>query len=230
MVKTQYPNGSQTKPYITSPYGPRKGGNSDFHHGTDYNGFAAINPVAGGIVTFAGQYTEDAGHTVAIDYPYRGENGEVITIVYMHMDKIYVRKGQRVNLSTVLGTMGRTGNATGLCVHVEVRYWLNGRYRTVDADRWIAWKISLERPRPAAVSEYRTVVRNAGVNARVSPNTKSRIDSGNTLTAGSRGRFKGYVVGENIKGNNIWFVGYYSGHYYWSGGFINKTTVGLKRL
>lgn len=42
--------------------------------------------------------------------------------------------------------------------------------------------------------------------------------------------FKGYVRGEAVDGNNIWFVGRYSGFYSWSGGFKDSGTQGLVDL
>ncbi len=42
--------------------------------------------------------------------------------------------------------------------------------------------------------------------------------------------FKGYVKGESVENNNIWFVGKYTGGYVWSGGFTNTSTDGLEDL
>ena len=42
--------------------------------------------------------------------------------------------------------------------------------------------------------------------------------------------FKGYVRGESVDGNNIWFVGAYSTTYFWSGGFHDKGTHDLADL
>lgn len=42
--------------------------------------------------------------------------------------------------------------------------------------------------------------------------------------------FKGYVHGEDVGGNDVWFVGAYSGGYTWSGGYTDASTDGLKDL
>lgn len=42
--------------------------------------------------------------------------------------------------------------------------------------------------------------------------------------------FKGFVHGENVDGNDVWFVGAYSDTYFWSGGFHDSSTNGLKDL
>ena len=45
--------------------------------------------------------------------------------LYGHMSKVRVKVGQKVGRGDILGDMGRTGNATGVHLHYEVR--LNGR-------------------------------------------------------------------------------------------------------
>ncbi len=72
------------------------------------------------------------------------------------------------------------------------------------------------------------VVGAVGVNHRAAPSTSSQIlrewGKDEVLT------FKGFVRGENVSGNNIWYVGYYSGGYLWSGSFENPITTGLDDL
>ncbi len=50
------------------------------------------------------------------------------------------------------------------------------------------------------------------------------------LKAGDTYDFKGFVRGEAVDGNNIWFVGMYSGGYAWSGGFTDTSTHDLADL
>ena len=47
--------------------------------------------------------------------------------VYAHNSVNLVKRGQSVNRGTVIGKVGRTGNATGPHVHFEIR--LNGKPR-----------------------------------------------------------------------------------------------------
>ncbi len=42
--------------------------------------------------------------------------------------------------------------------------------------------------------------------------------------------FKGFVKGETVEGNNIWFVGRFTGGYSWSGGYTDKGTHDLADL
>lgn len=48
--------------------------------------------------------------------------------------------------------------------------------------------------------------------------------------AGNTYDFKGYVRAESVEGNNVWFVGRYSGKYLYSGGFVDSSTSGLQDL
>lgn len=78
------------------------------------------------------------------------------------------------------------------------------------------------------VEPNQRVVGNNGVNCREKPFTSSAIvkegDPGEILT------FKGFVTGENVSGNDKWFVGAISGVFCWSGAFTNPSTAGLPDL
>lgn len=50
------------------------------------------------------------------------------------------------------------------------------------------------------------------------------------FVAGETYDFKGFVKGEAVEGNNIWFVGRYTGGYAWSGGFTDTGTHDLQDL
>ncbi|HEY8270902.1 MAG TPA: M23 family metallopeptidase [Pseudobdellovibrionaceae bacterium] len=41
--------------------------------------------------------------------------------LYAHMDKILVQEGQKISQGQLLGAMGRTGRATGVHLHFEIR-------------------------------------------------------------------------------------------------------------
>src|SRR5690554_349144 len=113
-----WPNGSTTRPAISSPFGPRSGGAFSVHYGTDFTGFATIRAVAPGLVTFAGWMNDAAGNTVVIDH------GGGVSSVYMHNASHTVSRGARVTEGQPIAVMGASGNATGPCCHLEVR--LNG--------------------------------------------------------------------------------------------------------
>lgn len=96
------------------------------HKGTDYAAprGTPITVTAGGIVEQSG-FTAGNGNFVKVRH-----NGTYST-QYLHMSKILVRRGQRVNQGQVIGLVGSTGLATG--PHVCYRFWKNGKQ--VDALR-----------------------------------------------------------------------------------------------
>ena len=89
---TLWPNGTRTKPRVSSKYGPRTGGAYSFHYGTDFTGYTDVKAVLGGTVTLAGYWNSAAGYTVAVDY--RLPDGRLVTVVNMHLaaGSITVRK------------------------------------------------------------------------------------------------------------------------------------------
>lgn len=96
------------------------------HKGTDYAAprGTPITVTAGGVVEQSG-FTAGNGNFVKVKH-----NGTYST-QYLHMSKILVRRGQRVNQGQVIGLVGSTGLATG--PHVCYRFWKNGKQ--VDALR-----------------------------------------------------------------------------------------------
>ena len=92
------------------------------HYGLD---FAAdegtkIKAMLDGIVTLAEPDLFYTGGTLIFDH------GHGISTLYMHMEKILVKKGQKVKQGDVIGTVGSTGRATG--AHLDVRLnWFQTR-------------------------------------------------------------------------------------------------------
>ena len=85
------------------------------HYGLD---FAAdegtkINAMLDGVVTLAETDLFYTGGTLIFDH------GHGISTLYMHMDKILVKKGQKVKQGDIIGAVGSTGRATG--AHLDVR-------------------------------------------------------------------------------------------------------------
>lgn len=87
-----------------------------FHSGLDISGAEGtpIQATADGTVNFAG-WGGRYGWLVTIEH-----SGELETF-YAHMSRIQVKEGQRVERGDILGNMGRSGNATGVHLHYEVR-------------------------------------------------------------------------------------------------------------
>ena len=68
----------------------------------------------------------------------------------------------------------------------------------------------------------------AGVNYRDAPNRSARIRQ--EFPAGDILDFKGWIRGENVSDNDVWFVGRYTGGYSWSGSFDDTGTHDLDDL
>ena len=92
------------------------------HYGLD---FAAdegtkIKAMLDGTVTLVESDLFYTGGTLIFDH------GHGISTLYMHMEKILVKKGQKVKQGDVIGTVGSTGRATG--AHLDVRLnWFQTR-------------------------------------------------------------------------------------------------------
>lgn len=125
--------------YITSPFGYRKsfstasGATSSFHSGVDYgtNGEKKRQyAIANGTVLSCGIDTAYGGAKfVWVSYPALG-----VKMLHYHLDKIFVKAGQKVNKNTVLGTTGMSGRATGIHLHLGVKKLSGGDY--IDPEKW----------------------------------------------------------------------------------------------
>ena len=72
-----------------------------------------IKAMLDGMVTLAEPDLFYTGGTLIFDH------GHGISTLYMHMEKILVKKGQKVKQGDIIGTVGSTGRATG--AHLDVR-------------------------------------------------------------------------------------------------------------
>jgi len=92
------------------------------HYGLDYAQKEGTNIKAmlDGTVTLAESDLYYTGGTLIFDH------GHGISTLYMHMQKILVKKGQKVKQGEIIGTVGSTGRATG--PHLDVRLnWFDVR-------------------------------------------------------------------------------------------------------
>lgn len=89
------------------------------HKGTDYAAAhgTPIKTTAAGVIERTG-YTAGNGNYVKV------KHNSTYSTQYLHMSKILVRQGQRVEQGQVIGKVGSTGLATG--PHVCYRFWKNG--------------------------------------------------------------------------------------------------------
>ena len=89
------------------------------HKGTDY-----AAPHGTPIMTTASGVVEQTGYTAGNGNFVKVRHNKTYSTQYLHMSKILVRRGQRVNQGDVIGRVGSTGLATG--PHVCYRFWKNG--------------------------------------------------------------------------------------------------------
>ena len=89
------------------------------HKGTDY-----AAPRGTPIMTTANGIVEQTGYTAGNGNFVKIKHDRTYSTQYLHMSKILVRRGQRVNQGKFIGRVGSTGLATG--PHVCYRFWKKG--------------------------------------------------------------------------------------------------------
>ncbi|MCY4574740.1 MAG: M23 family metallopeptidase [Gemmatimonadetes bacterium] len=104
---------------ISSPFGVRGGGFvGEVHRGVDVAvpSGTRVRPILNGRVRFAG-VMEGYGNVVWVDH------GDDLLSVYAHLSEILVQPADEITKATVIGLSGRSGNATGPTLHLEVWRW-----------------------------------------------------------------------------------------------------------
>lgn len=125
-----WPNGTKTKPYVTSAFGPRNipvANASRNHKGTDMVGFRTVRAVADGVVKVAGT---PGGWTGGGNQVWVQHDG--FFSKSLHLASRSVRVGDRVSAGDDLGEMGETGTASDVHLHLEItpgslHYWNTGQ-------------------------------------------------------------------------------------------------------
>jgi murein DD-endopeptidase MepM/ murein hydrolase activator NlpD len=99
---------------VSSGFGNRSGSK---HAGIDILAPAGTEVVTAspGIAEYAGSGKRGYGSAVVIDH------GEGITTLYGHLATICVQSGETLPAGAVIGTVGRSGNATTFHLHFELR-------------------------------------------------------------------------------------------------------------
>ena len=98
---------------ITQRFRPKR---NRKHQGIDLAGKkgSPIFSAGSGRVVYVGRRFSGYGKMVLIDH------GKGVATLYSHLNKYFVRSGQTVHRRQIIGTMGRTGRATGVHLHFEV--------------------------------------------------------------------------------------------------------------
>jgi len=136
----------RNKAWISSGFGYRTDpftGRRAFHSGIDFAGRTGTPVVvtADGIITHAYE-DRRLGNVIVVEHDIEemNEDGQpyirkgLYQTEYGHLDKILVKKGQRVTRGQQIGAMGNTGRSTGPHLHYSVRYQdrRNGQYKGYD--------------------------------------------------------------------------------------------------
>lgn len=111
--------------FITSMYGFRWG---TIHYGIDASTVVGANlyPFADGVVSEVG-YDVSRGNYI---YIFHNVDGNLYTTAYYHMLKTAnVKVGATVDIETIIGQMGNTGDSTGPHLHFEISNGHNQGYR-----------------------------------------------------------------------------------------------------
>jgi len=122
---------------ITSEFGIRRDPFTHrlaFHPGIDIANRTGVpvRATADGVVERAGWWGS-WGKVVVIRHT------RELKTLYAHLDKVYVRKGQKVYRGEIIGTLGNTGRSTGPHLHYGIMYkgkWINPlKFMEVRVDR-----------------------------------------------------------------------------------------------
>lgn len=89
------------------------------HHGIDLHipNKEIHSPVSGTVISSG--WERGYGNTIRITINDSEE------IMFAHLSKLYIKKGESVDINDNIGTVGRTGLTTGIHLHVEYR--VNGK-------------------------------------------------------------------------------------------------------
>lgn len=114
---TLWPNGTTTKPYITSPFGPRNLANpnaSKYHRGADMVRFREVKAIESGQVKVTGTPSGWAGGGIQVWIQHDGYFSRSL-----HLASYSVKKDQFVRAGETIGIMGTTPHVD-LHLHLEI--------------------------------------------------------------------------------------------------------------
>ena len=221
------------------------------HLGVDYNRGIydlgdPVYAVANGVVKANG-VSGTYGYRIVIEHKLTPElakkvGADKIMTLYGHVQNSKVKNGQVVSKGQQICELGKAGTKAP---HLHLEAYRIHNYSAVtsavsksypadnlanlDANYFDPyWLIQNNLTPPAKATSDQRVVDKGGVHYRSLPNSQS--PSIEIFTEGETINFKGWVYGQNVDGNNIWFVGKFTGKFSWSGGYTDRSTNGLADL
>ncbi len=128
------------------PYGSNGDGRYLIHHGADFPNPEGTPILAGdeGVVVFAGKDDKERlgpwrnfyGQAVVLQLD-RTFEGQPVYVLYGHIRRWLVQKGQRVERGQPIAEVGQEGIALGPHLHLEVRLGENAYTATVNPEFWL---------------------------------------------------------------------------------------------
>lgn len=117
-IKNKYTLVKPTTGQVSCPFGNRQSDNQDistFHLGIDIANAMGTNIMA----AMEGRISDVSNNSIYGNY-IKVQMDDIL-IVYAHCSKILVKEGEKVKPGDVIAQMGKTGLATGVHLHFEVR-------------------------------------------------------------------------------------------------------------
>jgi hypothetical protein len=214
--------------------------NTDYVSANHYNHCCERNPPSSEPGTDYGSaygsplYAVGSGTVVDLSWSNGGGTGRFLTIDLddgrrarsLHLSEIWVDVGWRVSQGQQVGLTGASGWGSdwGYGAHVHQTLWDGWYYDfcsscTIDFENYVG----SSEPGPT-----QRVVGPNGANGRSDPSDNNPVTQ--TLPPSTLANFNGWIRGEVISGNNVWFRGEFSGDWFWSGGFTDQGTHDLADL
>jgi murein DD-endopeptidase MepM/ murein hydrolase activator NlpD len=176
-------------------------------------------------------YAAEAGTITYVKHSNSGAMGRVVEYALddgrhtrtLHMSQVWVGVGQRVGRGQVLGLSGASGYGDDWYYgpHAHQTLWPGAAWccDTIDFALYVG---------SGQVAPDQRVVGAGGANGRTDPSTQNA--AAQYLEPGVVANMNGWINGENVSGNPVWFRGALSGNWFWSGGFTDTGTHDLEDL
>jgi murein DD-endopeptidase MepM/ murein hydrolase activator NlpD len=191
--------------------------------GTDYGcgyGSNVYAPEAGRVSDLKSSNSNATGRYVTIDL----DDGRRTRT--LHLSSINVSVGQRVTRGQLVAKSGASGYGDDWYYgpHAHQTLWSCYCYNfcstcTLDFALYVGG---------SAVEPNQRVVGSSPANGRNDPSTNGPVTQ--SLDPGTVANMDGWINGEVVSGNGVWFRGEFSGDFFWSGGFTSQSKSGLKDL